>query len=282
VLGHSIVILFLQRSLRIVRARPVWRFSQRFQSTMSQWNPESVIPEDLKRYISSLSSGSSEDNATGNMLVFLHILSQLKATRRTGWINYGVRDPESISDHMYRMGVICMLTNRQSELNVGKCVKMALVHDMAESLVGDITPISPISKEEKHRRELATMEYLTNLILPFNQTAAEEMSELWNDYENVGSVEARFVKDVDKFELMVQTLEYERQHDSAKDLGQFMRVRSEIKTPEVAAWADQVLAERDKFWEGKTKPETPCVASEGAKSVTPVTETNGVEVTTRV
>ena len=37
-----------------------------------------------------------------------------------------------------------------------RCVKMALVHDMAECIVGDLTPHDNVSKEEKHRRELVT------------------------------------------------------------------------------------------------------------------------------
>jgi putative hydrolase of HD superfamily len=35
-------------------------------------------------------------------------------------------------------------------------MKIALVHDMAESIVGDIAPMDKVSKEEKHRREKVT------------------------------------------------------------------------------------------------------------------------------
>jgi hypothetical protein len=34
-----------------------------------------------------------------------------------------------------------------------RCIKIALVHDVAESLVGDITPHCGVSEEEKHRLE---------------------------------------------------------------------------------------------------------------------------------
>lgn len=34
-----------------------------------------------------------------------------------------------------------------------RCIRLALVHDMAECIVGDIAPADNISKEEKHRRE---------------------------------------------------------------------------------------------------------------------------------
>lgn len=41
------------------------------------------------------------------------------------------------------------------QLCVLRCIKLALVHDMAECIVGDIAPSDNISKAEKHRREEA-------------------------------------------------------------------------------------------------------------------------------
>ena len=41
-------------------------------------------------------------------------------------------------------------------LTVFRCIKLALVHDMAECIVGDIAPSDNISKAEKHRREEAS------------------------------------------------------------------------------------------------------------------------------
>ncbi len=48
---------------------------------------------------------------------------------------------------------------------------MALVHDLAECLVGDITPYCGVSKEEKHRRETVSghgvpVEYLVRYLDP--------------------------------------------------------------------------------------------------------------------
>lgn len=36
--------------------------------------------------------------------------------------------------------------------NVGRCLKLALVHDLAESLVGDLVP-NEVTKDEKYKRE---------------------------------------------------------------------------------------------------------------------------------
>ncbi|XP_036011879.1 5'-deoxynucleotidase HDDC2 isoform X3 [Mus musculus] len=71
---------------------------------------------------------------------------------RTGWVYRNVEKPESVSDHMYRMAVMAMVT-RDDRLNKDRCIRLALVHDMAECIVGDIAPADNIPKEEKHRRE---------------------------------------------------------------------------------------------------------------------------------
>jgi putative hydrolase of HD superfamily len=54
---------------------------------------------------------------------------------------------------MYRMGLMAMVLESPN-LDMNRCGQMALVHDLAESIVGDITPWCGIDKEEKHRLEL--------------------------------------------------------------------------------------------------------------------------------
>ncbi|EWC47210.1 hypothetical protein DRE_03329 [Drechslerella stenobrocha 248] len=124
-----------------------------------------------------------------------------------------------------------------------KCVKMAIVHDMAESLVGDITPLDGIPKPEKHRRELETMEYLTQtLVAPISESIAGEFMDLWNEYEMGQTPEAIFVKDVDRYELVLQTIEYEQTHKL--DLKEFLHVAQGVKTPFMKEWIAEALAKR--------------------------------------
>lgn len=42
-------------------------------------------------------------------LPFLHTLERLKNIPREGWKKRGVRSPESVSDHSFRMVVLCMM-----------------------------------------------------------------------------------------------------------------------------------------------------------------------------
>ena len=77
-----------------------------------------------------------------------------------------------ISDHMYRMGVMVFVA-RDPSLDTNKCIKMALVHDVAESIVGDITPHCGISKEEKHRMETEAMHKITDMLGEEHSEAGE-------------------------------------------------------------------------------------------------------------
>ncbi len=162
---------------------------------------------------------------------------------------------ESISDHMYRMSIITMLAPQSlaSRLNIPHCTKMALVHDMAESLVGDITPVDGIPVAEKHRREAQTMDFLTEKLLGtstglFRQ--GKDIRTIWQEYEDSRTLEAVFVHDVDKIELLLQMMEYERASDGKLDLGEFLSVITRIQLPDVKVWCAELLEERKKYWKG--------------------------------
>ena len=64
---------------------------------------------------------------------------------------------------MYRMSMMAFVT-RDPGLDTNKCIKMALVHDVAESIVGDITPFCGISKEEKRRLEADAMQQIQTML----------------------------------------------------------------------------------------------------------------------
>ncbi|KAI9828489.1 MAG: hypothetical protein M1826_006026 [Phylliscum demangeonii] len=207
------------------------------------WSVESVI--------SSLPPPHPQ-TGTPSPVPFFHLLERLKTTKREGWRRFGIRYGESIADHMYRMSILTMLApaGLAARLDVARCTKMALVHDMAEALVGDITPVDGVAKGEKSRREAAAMDYLTRSLLGHVGDGDEGrgLREIWHEYEAGETLEAQFVHDVDKLELVLQMMEYERRHHGHLDLGEFSWVARRIVLPEVRLWCDEVLLERARFW----------------------------------
>lgn len=197
---------------------------------------------------------------------FFHYLERLKIEKREGWRRFGINKGESIADHMYRMSIITMLAPPalSSKLDIPRCTRMALIHDMAEGLVGDLTPVDKVPKPEKSRREASTIDWVAERLLGnvHNGTAGQSLREVWWEYENGETPESKFVHDVDKIELLLQMVEYERANDCQIDLSEFSWVARKLTMPEMKAWADEILKERADLWEQHEKqPRDPVAAA---------------------
>lgn len=193
---------------------------------------------------------------------YFHLLERLKTTKREGWRRFGIARGESIADHMYRMALISMFAppGLRERLDLHKCMKMCLVHDMAESLVGDITPVDGVAKPEKSRREAATMDYITGPLMGNvwgggatggGKLVGEDLRAVWQEYEDSETLESHYVHDIDKMELVLQMVEYEKRGDGKLDLGEFAWVATRLVLDETKAWASEVLKEREAFWAGR-------------------------------
>lgn len=155
---------------------------------------------------------------------------------------------------MYRMSILTMLAppSLTARLNIPHCTKMALIHDMAEAVVGDITPVdTDIPKEEKARRETEVMDYISGTLLGrvYGGIQGADMRRIWQEYEDNETLEAKFVHDVDKMELLLQMIEYERTYKIHLD--EFCGVAKRITLPEVKDWAAEVFKERETFWQNE-------------------------------
>ncbi|CAM9255809.1 unnamed protein product [Choristocarpus tenellus] len=98
-----------------------------------------------------------------NALAFLRVVGKLKELKRTGWVHRGVALPESVSDHMYRMAAASFLITDPT-LDRSRIMKLAVVHDLAEALAGDIAPHQGVSKEDKRRLEEQALEEICGKI----------------------------------------------------------------------------------------------------------------------
>ncbi|XP_071375432.1 5'-deoxynucleotidase HDDC2 [Centroberyx affinis] len=164
-----------------------------------------------------MSASMNNTTSMSNMLKFMKLIGQLKRVPRTGWVYRKVKQPESVSDHMYRMAMMS-LTITDPTVDKDRCIKLALVHDMAECIVGDIAPADNISKAEKHRREEEAMRHLTGLL---QDGLKQELYGLWEEYETQSSAEARLVKQFDLLEMILQAHEYEQLEGTPGKLQEF-------------------------------------------------------------
>lgn len=180
-------------------------------------------------------------NGMENMLQFMKLVGQLKRVPRTGWVYRNIKQPESVSDHMYRMSMMA-LTIQDVSVNKERCMKLALVHDLAECIVGDIAPADNVSKTEKHRRENEAMVHITGLL---DDGLRKEIYNLWEEYEAQSSPEAKLVKEFDQLEMIIQAHEYEELEGKPGRLQEFFTsTEGRFHHPEVLSLVKSLNEER--------------------------------------
>ncbi|XDV41426.1 hypothetical protein PO909_010303 [Leuciscus waleckii] len=121
-------------------------------------------------------------------------------------------------------------------------MKLALVHDLAECIVGDIAPADNVSKTEKHRRENEAMVHITGLL---DDGLRKEIYNLWEEYEAQSSPEAKLVKEFDQLEMIIQAHEYEELEGKPGRLQEFFTsTEGRFHHPEVLSLVKSLNEER--------------------------------------
>lgn len=136
---------------------------------------------------------------------FLHRVENLKSTLRYCHTTTGRK--ESSAEHSWRLALMVFMAAEGSgiKIDMDRAMRMALVHDIAEAITGDIDfaviTEGRMTKKEKQDLEIKAINELAG-ILP--EKRGEEIKSLWEEYEDGKTDEARFVKALDKIETLLQ------------------------------------------------------------------------------
>lgn len=136
--------------------------------------------------------------------------NRLKRTARTGWVQRGVPGAESVAAHSYGVAfaVLILAAEVDQELDLGRALAMALLHDLPEGQTGDIpTPASrhlpPGAKAVMERRAMAE--------IVGDEPWTAGWLALWEEMQAAQTPEARLVHDADKIDLYLQAAAYQEQ-----------------------------------------------------------------------
>ena len=160
------------------------------------------------------------------ILEFLETVINLKKISRQGWIDkLDLKEPESVADHSYSLAMLSMVISDLGHYDSEKVIKMALLHDLAESKIGDFTP-DKIEKSKKEKIEnLAFEEILSSL----PESIKEQYQNVWDEYVENTSNESRLLHQLDKLEMALQARIYEKEGYSKTKLETFFETaESEI------------------------------------------------------
>lgn len=137
-------------------------------------------------------------------LSFLNELDALKRVLRVNLLQDGSRR-ENTAEHSWHMGVMAFVLSDYAPagMNLLKAMKMALIHDVVEIDAGDTYAFDEKGYLDKEHRETRAADRLFSLLPePLNK----ELRDLWAEFEESKSPEARFVAALDRLSPFQQHL----------------------------------------------------------------------------
>lgn len=135
-----------------------------------------------------------------DILLFLRRSKALESAERYG--SSMRANKNTVAEHSWRLGLMALIIGTESRvrIDINRTLALALLHDLAEAKTGDIDAYEQILAGKKLIEEKAVME----------ETAMHEMTDdlpfgdwiyaLWREYEDQVTIEAKFVKALDKIE----------------------------------------------------------------------------------
>lgn len=180
------------------------------------------------------------------MLALALHAAQLKRIPRMGWVIRGAPlggHPENVAAHSYGVVFITLLLlDAEAEaLDRERALRMAIVHDLAESLIGDLPrPLRRfIPDETKHAAEHAALEEILA-----TYPHADALRSAWEEYHEGTSAEAKVVKDADRLDMMIQAYMYEQAGQRNLDDFWQSRYATTFNTDTATAMFADLLAKR--------------------------------------
>lgn len=136
---------------------------------------------------------------------FIFEINQLKRIRHVGFKHAGVRDPDSVAEHVMRAAQIgYILAAMEGDVNPDRVATMVLIHDNGEARIGDQDKLSARYFNTEKAEHNAIGEQLENLETGVRQT----WLKYFDEFENRNTKEGIIAKDADWLEQAFQAKEY--------------------------------------------------------------------------
>lgn len=139
-------------------------------------------------------------NDLPSILDFLRATEPLKDTLRSAHTSTGRK--ESTAEHTWRLCLMALLFEDQyPELDILKLIKICIIHDLGETISGDIAAVDQVAGTDKSYEERKDLQ---QLVAPLPNNLQDKILNLWDDYDKAASPEAQLAKALDKLETILQ------------------------------------------------------------------------------
>lgn len=133
---------------------------------------------------------------------FIAEIDKLKQVIRESWLVDASRK-ETDAEHSWHITVLALLLGEYAnahDLDILRVVKMLLIHDVVEIDAGDTFIYDKAAAEDQDARETKAAHRLFGL-LPSDQQ--QEFQQLWEEYEEMKTSEAKFARAIDSFQPLL-------------------------------------------------------------------------------
>ena len=134
---------------------------------------------------------------------FLFEVGHLKRVPRSGWFVAGVRSPESVAEHSFRVAWIAYFLAQREGADTARTMMMSLAHDVHEARVGDHHKVAKGYLDVKAVEPKVFSDQVGRL------PSRDEMIGLFDEFLRGETIEAKVALDADRLECAFQGLEYE-------------------------------------------------------------------------
>lgn len=181
-----------------------------------------------------------------NQLETYLLLHRLSEVRRSGWVHYRVRNPETVMCHMYDAWLFgqIFLPNQvegSNDYDKQKILNLLLVHDLAESIIGDIpTPARDANPEYDVAEDDAMFSILESHDIP----CGDDFRRLWNEWIRQETVNSIIARDIDVLQSIVQYCIYRTSNSNLRDpetTSNWIGKKNRLKTDMVKSIFERVI-----------------------------------------
>ena len=135
-----------------------------------------------------------------DILTFLHRSKNLESVERYG---SSLRDKKNtVAEHSWRLGLMVLVigTECKARVDINRAVALALLHDLAEAKAGDVDAYDQSVGGKKLTEKKIAMEESAIREMTDDLPFGDWIYSMWREYEDQGTVEAKFVKALDRIE----------------------------------------------------------------------------------
>jgi len=140
-----------------------------------------------------------------SILIVLTLAERLKFELRHSYTSIGRQ--ESVAEHTWRMSLMAVLIEPllKQKVDTVRLLKMIIIHDLVEAEAKDVSALdvlrNPSIKIQKIEREKQAIE---NLRSALEDTNGQEIYDLFYEFENKDTYEAKVANALDKLEVQLQ------------------------------------------------------------------------------